>query len=230
MTMILATPSLGGVPDPSSFVDTSIAQAMPNIGIAKGAQDALGKLNAKNLPIPQRANLTETIEFQGRDWPLPPKGALVRVDKPSDYLEFHFNPAEWTQTQSTKWNSVAVPGQNRPLLQWTSGGPHTIAMSLFFLDFWKQEEDRMLTQDAIKWLFKTLYPIDSRVKVSPPKLTLLWGTEQNVTDDGTDVEQATENYIMRSDVKVQRQQFASDMVTIRATVSFVLEEFVESVV
>jgi len=190
------------------------------------AQDLQDISDAQVTPLERVAAEPQRIELRGREWPFPKKASLVSVVNPSDYLKFHFNPPEFSHTLETNWTEISAPGYDRPLLQWTSGGPHTISLRLFFLDFWRGL-DRLDVEASLEWLIKKLYPPETGPeKKSPELLSFVWsGRPLAPRRSG----QATDTFVLR-DVAIDRTQFNIDLVTVRAAADITLSEYIESVI
>lgn len=169
---------------------------------------------------------TDAIGMRGREWSYPPKAALITVADPSDYLNFHFNPPSIAHTLSTNWSEIMAPGYLRPLLQWTSGGPHNIPLRLFFLDFWRNGEDPLNVEESINWILDKMYPPEESLETkSPPLLTFAWsGRPLSPRRKGL----ATETFVLR-EAAVDRTQFDYELATIRASVDIILSEYIEGV-
>jgi len=193
----------------------------------QGEKDLKNLSRAQASPEERKATLPETISLYGKEWPVPIKGALIDVEFPSDYLSFHFNPPNLQQTLVANWTDIQAPGYQRPLMQWTSGGPHTIPLRLFFLDFWRYGENRMDVEESLNWIMTKMQPPKDGGNSKPPSLLALEWSGKSLTPRNPG--QASETFVIR-DMKIDRSQFDIELITIRATVDLTLNEYIESVI
>lgn len=206
----------------STLLDTKLAvsdgakKKLDEAALQQFRNNRAGVIGNSGSPI-----IPETITFQGRTVPFPKKGALVNVDNIADRLEFHFNPPELSQDLSSIWSDKNAPGYDLPIQQWSSGGAHTVTLKLFFLDFWRQDENIINVEKCLQWLFAKRVPDPAskgRFK-SPSLLHFMWNGNSLT---GKTAEE--ESFSLRT-LKVDRTQFDLDLVTIRATVDITLAEF-----
>jgi len=96
---------------------------------------------------------------------------LLRMDELSDLglaafgltesqpsFEFHYNPTEYNDKESPKFESDKPTGNVRPAYQYKNGGDRTVSFELFLNDFGQREPTQMSVYNSILWLKESSRP------------------------------------------------------------------------
>lgn len=108
----------------------------------------------------------------------PAKATITRVDDPSTSVECMFNPKEYTFTKQNSWQAAKTKGTNVPPLEFTSGNPATLQMSLLFDTYDTGEDVRSKYTDKI-WELTHVDPKLTNKKSKkgrPPIVRFQWGS------------------------------------------------------
>lgn len=92
------------------------------------------------------------------------KAVLVREDEPSDRLEFTYNPSEWSEDESSEWDSDKVANRARPTYAYKQGGERKLSFQLLLDEVgFGEPYDRV--EKALRWLRGVMSP---REEQGPP--------------------------------------------------------------
>jgi len=95
--------------------------------------------SSKKLLAAAAGNLTSQV-FPAPSYVGKLAKAMLRVPIPgrfdwmvgrAEHIVFMYNPTEYTDSKSSKFTEVTIPGLPLPLTTWVSGGPRNITMRLF---------------------------------------------------------------------------------------------------
>jgi hypothetical protein len=146
-----------------------------------------------------------------------PKASLTVVEgaTPKRFLNFSFNPTEYSVTKSARWNRPPTRGaESATPPEFTGTEPTTLSMEIFFDAFEQPAGD---VSGDIETLLSWTKPTDaSRTQglAQPPLLRFVWGTSP--------VLQAFQGFL--KSVTVRHTMFRFDGTPIRATAQITLEE------
>jgi len=145
------------------------------------------------------------------------KAFLVRKDKPSEKVDFLFNPEKFTVERSNQFNEVDIPGKSSPILQFVKGSARTLTMDIFFDTYETNEDVRIFTDLITGWesqnkKAKGLMDIDPDLH-TPPICNFIWGDFIFTCI----IERVSKNFTM----------FISDGTPVRATLNVTLKECAE---
>ena len=156
------------------------------------------------------------------------KACLVRKDKPSEKVDFLFNPEKFTVERTNQFTEVNVPGLSTSIFQFVKGGARTITMDIFFDTYENPKRDdshpyekkvdvRIFTDRITGWESETkkargLMDIDPDLH-APPICLFIWGSFIFPCI----IERVSKNFTM----------FLPDGTPVRATLSVTLKECTE---
>ena len=151
-----------------------------------------------------------------------PKASLAVVDGAgvTPFLQFHYNPTEYTVSKSATWNRPPSRGaESSTPPEFTGSNPTTIGMEIFFDAFEEPAGDVSGDIDTLlAWTRPTPVSI-ARGLARPPLVRFVWGTNQ--------VLQSFQGYL--KNVQARYTMFRRDGTPIRATATISLEEVTEEV-
>lgn len=151
-----------------------------------------------------------------------PKASLAVVDGAgvTPFLQFQYNPAEYTITKSARWNRPPTRGaESSTPPEFTGSDPTTIGMEIFFDAFEEPAGDVSGDVDTLlTWTRPTPVSI-ARGLAQPPLLRFVWGTNP--------VLQSFQGYL--KNVQARYTMFRRDGTPVRATATISLEEVTEEV-
>jgi len=81
--------------------------------------------------------------------------SLAEYSNPDDYVEFHWNPSQYSISKSAKWSEKSSSG-GTPTLEFSGTGLMTVNFSVLFNDMAVRRERaaRMSTEDSLEWLIR----------------------------------------------------------------------------
>lgn len=150
------------------------------------------------------------------------KACLVRKDKPSEKVDFLFNPERFTVVRTNQFTEVNIPGLSTSIFQFVKGGARTLTMDIFFDTYELKEDVRIFTDRITGWESETkkakgLMDIDPGLH-TPPICLFIWGSfifpciiervAKNFTmflPDGTPV-RATLNVTLKECTEIRRRE------------------------
>jgi Contractile injection system tube protein/LysM domain len=114
------------------------------------------------------------------------KATIVKLNKKgekSDQVEVLFNPKELTFSKTNNWKQDPSPKANMPATEFTSGGPRTLKLQLYF-DTYKDAKNGKAEDVCKKYTDKIfgMMQVDpewkdkKHKKGRPPNVRFLWGT------------------------------------------------------
>ncbi|MHC1599507.1 MAG: CIS tube protein [Candidatus Methanospirareceae archaeon] len=147
------------------------------------------------------------------------KACLVRKDKPSEKVDFLFNPSEFTVERTNQFKEVNIPGLPSSSFQFVKGGARTLTMEIFFDTYEEKVDVRTFTDRITGWESETkkekgLMDIDSDLH-APPVCLFVWGSYIFPCI----IERATKKFTM----------FHPDGFPVRARLNVTLKEYIEVV-
>lgn len=164
-----------------------------------------------------------------------PRYVLINEGNLSDYLRFHYNPADWDDTQSAIYDDSKTPGTLRGVKQYKGGGDRIFPLKLFFADsisgrskgdVVKSSQNQQVesgtteTEAAINWLQSHMKPTKnsaSGVGKIPPTLLFVPG--------GSGVFR-----VVITELRVKRTFFDPKLrMALRADVNLTLQEVIDTV-
>jgi hypothetical protein len=146
-----------------------------------------------------------------------PKASLTVVEgaTPKRFLDFSYNPTEYSVSKSARWNRPPTRGaESATAPEFTGTDPMSISMEIFFDAF---EEAAGDVSGDIDTLLSWTRPTDaSRTKglAQPPLLRFVWGTSP--------VLQSFQGFLKT--VTARHTMFRFDGTPVRATATITLEE------
>lgn len=138
-------------------------------------------------------------------------GALVDTEN-ADRVTFSINPSSFTDSKSTDFAEIPIPGMSHPRLQFTGGSTRTVSFMLFLHHGVTENVPK-----AIRSLQAWLYPEyeGGHLKKAPAKLLLIFG------DTWPD-----EQWVMTS-CNITRQRFTKELECNFAQADIELTEYID---
>jgi len=150
--------------------------------------------------------------------PAPLRGMIVDVVNNKNLI-FTINPEQISDTKSTNYAEITIPGMSHPRYQYVSGGKRTISL---LINLWYGEYDRREeVHEKILWFQSLLYPEHSETtrKHAPHRIRFQYGDYLSVECLVKSVEVLSKDLFdpktlqpLRADVRIILEEYRSESV------------------